>query len=549
MSSKAERFKARKARMQAAQQPSLALLPSQGTRGEARRGVDAAFLAELSRIDDPVDLEVGRAEVEALLHHLRDTDGERRFDQLLADCKTSVVQSIVGPFGLGAVVAQHDKVGGNVDTVHNVREGIYASELERDRFNGRGDYKSKDVSGKYHKDAGYIRKNAKDSKAFKGDGVADAYRNADLKQSAGGEKQLDHTRSAVDIHNDPAAYLAELDPAALAGHPDNLNSTASYVNNRKGRMTGEEFIDWLKATAAKRREDIEELRSKGQRTEKEERHLKNLQQLEEVDHEKVREAQARSDEAINGSINKKYYRSKKFAKNVAKTSINEAKRMAFQQAIGTALSEFFLAAIDEIRDWHKSGRSSLMLGQRLKNIGMRVAKSWKKVLSAAAQGALAGFLSNLVTVLVNVLVTTQARAVRMIREGFMSLVRAVKTLVMRPEGTTFAEAAHAATKVAFAGGIVIGGIVLEELIIQQLQVLGLGFVAGAATAVIVGSVTGIVTVLVTYSLDKLDLFGVEAEARGERLQLTLDREVERSAAECDAMLLELEHLLPQPAGT
>ncbi|KZC39473.1 hypothetical protein RHOFW510R12_19820 [Rhodanobacter sp. FW510-R12] len=294
---------------------------------------------------------------------------------------------------------------------------------------------------------------------------------------------------------------------------------------------------------------LEELRSKGQRTEKEERHLKNLQQLEEVDHEKVREAQARSDEAINGSINKKYYRSKKFAKNVAKTSINEAKRMAFQQAIGTALSEFFLAAIDEIRDWHKSGRSSLMLGQRLKNIGMRVAKSWKKVLSAAAQGALAGFLSNLVTVLVNVLVTTQARAVRMIREGFMSLVRAVKTLVMRPEGTTFAEAAHAATKVAFAGGIVIGGIVLEELIIQQLQVLGLGFVAGAATAVIVGSVTGIVTVLVTYSLDKLDLFGVEAEARGERLQLTLDREVERSAAECDAMLLELEHLLPQPAGT
>lgn len=128
----------------------------------------------------------------------------------------------------------------------------------------------------------------------------------------------------------------------------------------------------------------------------------------------------------------------------------------------------------------------------------------------------------------------------------MSLVRAVKTLVQRPEGMTFAEAAHAATKVAFAGGIVIGGVVLEELIIQQLQALGLGLVAGVATAVIVGSVTGIVTALVTYSLDKLDLFGVEAKARGARLQQTLDADVERSVIDCEAMLVELGRLLPQP---
>jgi hypothetical protein len=545
MSVKAERFKARKSRMQSAQQPNLTLLPTPAARLEARRGVDAAFLAEIRRIDDPVDWEVGHAEVEALLQQLRGTDSERRFDQLLADCKTSVAQSIAGPFGMGAVVAQYDKVGGNVDTVHNVRDGVYAKESERDQFNARGDYKTKAVKRKYHQAAGYIRKNAKDSKAFKENGVADAYRNADLKKSRRDKKQLDHTRSAHDIHHDPAAYLAELDAAALAAHPDNLNSTAAYVNNHKDRMTGEEFIAHLNATGPKRREEIETLRSKGQRTPQDEHRLKNLQQLEEVDFEKVREAQTRADRAIDGSINKKYYRSKKFTKNVAKTSFNEAKKMAFQQAIGTALSEFFLAAIDEIRDWYKSGRGNLMLGERLKRIGMRVAKSWKRVLTAAAQGALAGFLSNLATVLVNVFVTTQARAVRMIREGFMSLVRAVKTLVLRPEGMTFAEAAHAATKVAFAGGIVIGGIVLEELIIQQLQALGLGLVAGVATAVIVGSVTGIVTALVTYSLDKLDLFGVEAKERGARLQQTLDADVERSAIDCEAMLVELEHLLPQ----
>ncbi|WP_165418402.1 hypothetical protein [Dyella amyloliquefaciens] len=40
--------------------------------------------------------------------------------------------------------------------------------------------------------------------------------------------------------------------------------------------------------------------------------------------------------------------------------------------------------------------------------------------------------------------------------------------------------------------------------------------------------TGIVTALLTSSLDKLDLFGVEAKAQGERLQLTLDQDLQRS---------------------
>lgn len=83
----------------------------------------------------------------------------------------------------------------------------------------------------------------------------------------------------------------------LANHPDNLNSTEAYVNNRKGRMTGEEFIAWFKTTAPQRQEEIEKLRSKEQRPVRDARRLKKLLTLEEVDHEKVREAQKRADEA------------------------------------------------------------------------------------------------------------------------------------------------------------------------------------------------------------------------------------------------------------
>jgi hypothetical protein len=42
-------------------------------------------------------------------------------DQWLADCRSAVLNGIAGPFGRGKVVAAADKAGGNVDTIHNVR--------------------------------------------------------------------------------------------------------------------------------------------------------------------------------------------------------------------------------------------------------------------------------------------------------------------------------------------------------------------------------------------------------------------------------------------
>ena len=546
MTEKADRFRARKAITAAnSGRQSLALLPPLVGGVTGRAGVDTAFLDELRRLDSPVDLEVTQAEVQDLLKRLASADDANRLDQLLADCKTSVLQSIAGPFGLGAVVAKYDKDGGNVDTVHNNRDGVFATEEAREKVESRGDYSDKEnVSSKYHQDAGYRDVNKGVSKEFKGDGagVQDGYRDASLKKSQGDEVNLDHIRSAHDIHNDAGVYLADLDPRKLAGTPENLTPTSRAINNFKGKLTTEEFLAKLERTRTDRRQRIADLKAKSDLTPQEAKKLKDLQELEQVDPAKVKQKGKESDASIDGQVNG-YYKSAKFAKNVVKTSAQEAGKMAFQQAIGAALSEFFLAAIDEIGEWNRTGRGLAKLGERLKAIGDRVVGKWKEVMSAAAHGAVAGLLSNLSIVLINILVTTERRLVRMIREGFMSLVRAVKVLLFRPEGTTFAEAAHAATKIAFAGGIVIGGVIIEELIAKQLEALGLSFIAGFATAVIVGSVTGIVTAMVVHGLDKLDLFGVEAQAKLERIQQSLDEDIEASEASCEAMLLELDSQL------
>lgn len=50
--------------------------------------------------------------------------------------------------------------GGNVDTIHNVRSGVYATEEEQVRYESRGKYNS----DPYHKHDNYKKTNAENSK-------------------------------------------------------------------------------------------------------------------------------------------------------------------------------------------------------------------------------------------------------------------------------------------------------------------------------------------------------------------------------------------------
>lgn len=59
----------------------------------------------------------------------------------------------------------------------------------------------------------------------------------------------------------------------------------------------------------------------------------------------------------------------------------------------------------------------------------------------------------------------------MMREGLFSLFRAAKTVLMRPEGTSRAEALNAGLKIAVSGAFVIGGVLLEEYLSKTLGTL------------------------------------------------------------------------------
>jgi hypothetical protein len=130
--------------------------------------------------------------------------------------------------------------------------------------------------------------------------------------------------------------------------------------------------------------------------------------------------------------------------------------------------------------------------------------------------------------LINILVTTGKRMVRVIREGFMSIMKALKMMASPPEGMTNVEAADAGLKLLATGVTVSLGILAEEVVEKSISAFFtanmplLAPYAGTVSVVFVGAMTGIASALLIYELDKLDIFGVNNQRRHAFIMKDLD---------------------------
>jgi hypothetical protein len=215
----------------------------------------------------------------------------------------------------------------------------------------------------------------------------------------------------------------------------------------------------------------------------------------------------------------------------------EAGKQDLQQSIGMLLNEFLTVSFDEIMDAYKCGmradtRSTTFIEAlriRLERIARRVEARWKDVLSAFKTGALSGFLNNLVTMLVKMLVGTGKRIVRVMREGVMAILSALKLALCPPRGMTRAEAGDTALKLVGTTMATSLGVLAED---AAEKAIGTFFATHApllvpsappVAAALVATMTGIASVLLVYWLERLDLFNVRREHEHEMTLKELDR--------------------------
>ena len=391
-----------------------------------------------------------------------------------------VTKSLVTTFGLDFLLFE-DKKGGDVDTINNVRQGIWVTEAEKTKYENREKYDST----AYHQHHNYIQKGRNDKQAQENGALKDNYRK-DKNLSKGQNRDLDHVISAHEIHNDAGRMLAELDGVALANQDSNLSSTTSSINRTKKQHSVDKFLDNLPETINNREIELSKLNQKlegmPQSTPQERHELQQVQdkirkkqqsldELKQVDSESMKKvdqkARAETDKQINS-----YYQSTKFFKASLTSAGIAGLKMGLRETLGLILAEIWFeikAAIPSIYAKYKTVefRVKNFLGDlkdTVLNIIERVKHRFKDVVSSFRDATITGIFASLSTTILNIFLTTTKLWGKIIRESWLNLIKIMKMAFFNPENLSTGELTKATFKILSASiGLIIGMLIHESL--------------------------------------------------------------------------------------
>jgi hypothetical protein len=409
----------------------------------------------------------------------------------------TVVKSFATSFGLDFLLIK-DKVGGDIDTIHNARHQVYATDKEREKFANRGDYDST----AYHHHENYIAINREGKAKREAGTLMDTYTGEIFAQNA--KTNLDHIKSAKEVHDDPGRVLADLNGPDLANDPRNLTHTNETLNKAKGTKKMDAFVEKLSADYQANQLEIAALRSQPSLTDKEQKRLTSLENKSSADFDRMREADEKARKHYEDTINHAYYASSKFAKSVALASASNGLMMGTRQMLGLVLAEVWFEFRDRLPEIIARQRENFVasdllsdMGDVLKAIWARIKAKFRTFLETFRDGVIGGILSSVTTTLFNIMFTTQKMMVRLIREMWNNLTQAFKIMVFNPQNLAPGELAKAVSKLIAAGVAVAAGVIINESLAKIMV-----FPFGPELAAFCGALsTGLLTVVMNYFLE------------------------------------------------
>lgn len=406
--------------------------------------------------------------------------GSSSEESLLAQYERVVVQSLITSFGLDFLV--QDQHGGDVDTIHNVRNigkdpnMFYKNSANAANWDNRGQYNS----AEYHSGPNYtnIKHEARKQWQSTGENIKDQYTGGDVgfygrskAINANKKAELDHIISAKEIHEDRGRTLAQLDGKDLADSESNLAFTNKSLNASMQDKSIEEYI-------------------------------KEHPELDETTKRNLLEKDQAARRDYNQKVNVAYYTGSAFIKDTAWAAGKVGLAMGVRQALGLVFSEIWFAIKARMQQSWISGAgeffNNLAVGckEGLINAKNKFPQIWEKFI----EGSFSGVLSSLTTTLCNTFLTTAKNIVKIIRNAWASLVEATKILFLNPEHLPAGERFRAAAKILATGASFVVGTMFGEMIastgIGAIPVLG-GVIETFCSVL----VTGILSCSLLYLLD------------------------------------------------
>ncbi|WP_343577773.1 hypothetical protein [Pseudomonas sp.] len=427
------------------------------------------------------------------------------------ELEKTVVNSLVTSFGLDFLLFK-DQKGGEVDTIHNVRNGVWATDAEKQRYEQRGEYDSTP----YHQHENYIATGQQDKAGHTAGTLHDPYRNTVM--GAHEQRNLDHVISANEIHDDPGRVLAGLSGVELANQSSNLQSTHETVNKSKKQDAIHKYLQKLpglisthESTLAKDRERLAALPRETPQQQHAARELEDkirkteskITELKAIDPDAMRKRDAEARAPYEQQINHAYYTSSKFLHQTAGAAGMAGLAMGTRQMLGMVMAEVWFelrqqlpALLDKLKRKFSFEAFVDSITKSLKGIWERVQARFSAFLIAFKDGVFAGILGSLTTTLFNILATTQVMAIKIIREVWGQLVKAIKLMIFNPDQLGFVELCQAVTSLLSVGAAtVVGSMAYAQLLPFCSFPFGAELAAFASALV-----TGVVTLGLNYFL-------------------------------------------------
>ncbi len=390
---------------------------------------------------------------------------ENVFKSIWAEYERVIVESLITSFGLDFIVG--DQHGGDVDTVHNVRQIGSDPAMKYKNEKNAADYKNRGAydSDKYHKDSRYIEINRKVSKKKKEGTLEDTYTGKKVDRNA--DMDLDHVIAAKEIHDDPGRVLSGLEGTDLANNEDNLKATDRSINRSMGQKDIEKYLQDIEKDRPQRQARIKELKSKSSLTDKERKELNKLEKIESIDPEKMRQENEKARKSYNKKIERAYYTSPKFMVDTAKAAGKRGSKMGLKQALGFVFTEIWFVTKAEIKDLPAGSDLKEILeaiGRGIKK-GFESAKSkYKEIIEKFMEGFGAGALASLTTTICNIFFTTAKNVVKCIRQIYASFIQAGKVLLFNPDNLMLGDRIKTATVIIATGASVLVGTIVGEMV-------------------------------------------------------------------------------------
>lgn len=487
----------------------------------------------------------------------------QEFD-FMKELNNEMLRNLTTSFGLDFLMMK-DRRGGNVDTTHKLRQyqkegkhsDIYIDAKNDLSYQNRESYDSH----AYHANSNYINKGREDKKLQQANLLNDAYLSGKLR----GDRQLDHTISAKEIHDDRARHLSGLDGVELANSDSNLNSTNWYVNNLKRAHSVDVFINEivpnkqkdLRANILKKEKEYSQIAKNSAENrfkakelyEKIQSDKEKLSTLDELmqNPEKIKKADKIARESLNKEIDKIYYRSDKFLNAAVNDMANTGVKMGMRQALGLVLAELWFEMRDFLSILFKRMKESSFKLEEIwsdiktafTNIVNRLKERFKDLLKTFQDGLIGGIFASITSILINTFTVTSRGAGKIIREFWQILVRVAKLIFFNPDKLSVSDLFRSALKLIALGTSTIIGVMLDSYLSTFLS-----FPFGSELSLFVSAFcSGILTVSLCYFIDCnsimikiwdfFDKFTMKSEA-----QLTLEY-YQRVNAQLDEYLLTL----------